>query len=384
MLRTIALCFLMQTGQPALDLNAVDPLDLRKDAPMQEDSNLGVPISTLTHIRGVRSNQISGQGLVVGLNGTGDQSQATRQLIASMFAQRDVNTSARDINAKNAAVVWVTAELPPFVENGSRINATVASLGDATSIVGGLLLQTQLMGTDGTVYALAQGSVVVGGFSAGGDGASVQKNHTTVGIVPKGGIIEETVAMRPVDDQGRMTLLLHDPEYTTARRIADAINGSYPGTAAMVDAGTVRLTIPQTLIDEEQQVAFISQVQRLSVRPEIPARIVINERTGTIVVGNGVRIEPVAINTGNLTFTIQERTVASQPGPFSDGVTERLDRTTVTAEEDINDTIVLDPGVDVSRIASDLNALGVSPRDIISLFIALKDAGALHGEIVRQ
>lgn len=350
-----------------------------------DPSVVGVPVGTLTHVKGVRANHIYGTGLVVGLNGTGDQSQATRKMLANIQANADLNIDARDINSKNAAMVLLTADLPPFAENGSHINVTVASLGDATSIVGGQLIQAPLYGDDGRVYALAQGAVVVGGFTASGDGAEVTKNHTTVGIVPNGAIVEETVRMRPVDDQGRITLMLHEPDFTTARRIADAIEARFPGIARPVDAGVVRVDIPEEWLASNGSVALLGEIQRLTVQPRIPARVVVNERTGTIVVGQGVRIEPVAVNVGNLHVTIRESAIASQPEEFAErGNTEVLDRTDITTDEELTDVIVLDPGVSVSAIAESLGALGVSSRDLISLLVALEEAGALHAELVRQ
>jgi len=342
-----------------------------------------VRVGDVTEVVGVRDNQLYGIGIVVGLHGTGDQSQVTKQLLANVLATQSINVEARSIQAKNVAAVTVTATLPPFARQGTKVDVVVSSMFDATSLVGGELLQVPLEAVDGEIYAAAQGQVLVGGFDVGGQAASVQKNHPTVGRVAGGALVERELPMSPLSDAGNLVLSLRSPSFATSLRLAEAINGRFPGAATALDSRSVRLKLAPPHAAGRDYVGFLAAVNSLTFEPDAPARVVINERTGTIVAGDWVRIGRVAISRGNLTFTIVERPEVSQPAPFSDkGKTEVVPRTEVTGEETGTQMIVLEEGVSVAKVAEALNALGLSPRDLIDIFQALAAAGALHAEIV--
>lgn len=341
-----------------------------------------VRIGDVTDVVGVRDNQLYGVGIVVGLNGTGDQSQVTKQLLANLLATQRINVDARSIQAKNVAAVTVTATLPPFAREGTKIDVVVASMFDASSLLGGELLQTPLEAVDGEIYAAAQGQVIVGGFSVGGQAASVQKNHPTVGRVPRGALIERELELTPLSDQGQVMLALRSPSFATAERLAAAINERFAGAATALDSRSVRLKLAESFASRKDYVGYLSEVNALLVEPDAPAKVVINERTGTIVAGEFVRIGRVAISHGNLTFSISETPEVSQPEPFSDtGRTEVVPRTDVKGEETGKGMVVLDESVSVAKVAEALNALGLSPRDLIGIFQSLAVAGALHAEI---
>lgn len=344
-----------------------------------------VRLKDLADLQGVRENQLIGNGLIVGLDGTGDKSSdLTNQELANFTTRFGVKVLAADIKSKNIAAVLVTAQLPPFAKKGAKIDVQISSIGDAKSLQGGILLQTPLVGADGRVYAVAQGAISVGGFSAGGGGAGsaqVQKNHPLVGRIPSGALVEREVPSDFAKD-GMIRLRLRHPDFTTAQRVAESVNKQWPASARAIDLSGVQVRIPDQVLAESELVQFVSKLESLTVTPDVAARVVINERTGTIVAGTGVRIAPTAISHGNLYITIKNTTVISQPGPLSAGETVLAEDQTTKASEEEAYVMVLQHGPTLGELAQALNALKLTPRDIIAIFQALKDAGALHAELV--
>lgn len=341
-------------------------------------------VKDLAGFEGVRENVLVGYGLVVGLNGTGDDLKkigATRQSLLGMFERLGINTRDDRLETANVAAVIVTAVLPPFARQGSRVDITVSSLGDADSLQGGSLAVTPLMGADGEVYAVAQGQVQVGGFVAQGAGATVTRGVPTSGRIPNGGIVEREVNFE-LADMNTMKVALHNPDFTTARRISDAIN-AYLGTTAAVamDPGTVQVVQPEGW--QGSMVDLMTQVEQLRVEPDQPARVVIDENSGVIVIGDDVRINTVAIAQGNLTIRVTETPQVSQPAPFSEtGETVVVPRTDIEIDDDSDRRLaVVNPGVSLQELVDGLNALGVGPRDMISILQAIKAAGALQADI---
>jgi flagellar P-ring protein precursor FlgI len=342
-------------------------------------------IRDLTTVAGVRSNQLIGYGLVVGLDGSGDQTtQApfTTQSLENMLQQFGivVPASARP-QLKNAAAVVVTASLPPFAKPGQAIDITVASIANARSLRGGELLMTPLRGADGNVYAMAQGSVVVGGVSARGrSGSSVQVNISDSGRVPSGATVERSVASS-FGSGGALVLNLNAPDFTTAARIAQAINQAYgAGTAQPLDGGSVSVRGPA---DPSQQVAWLGAIQSLEVQPgEAPARVVVNARTGTVVISSDVRVSAAAVAHGSIQVTVGEQPLVSQPPAFSNGQTAVVPSSSVQVSEDGAHMFTFGPGVDLNTIVRAVNQVGASPSDLISILQALKQAGALHAQLV--
>lgn len=339
-------------------------------------------IKDIVDIEGVRDNPLIGYGLVVGLNGSGDSlrnSPMTRRSLEAMLERLGVNTRDQNLNAKNVAAVTVTANLPPFAANGSRIDINVAAMGDAKSLSGGILLATPLMGADGRVYAVGQGPVAAGGFAASGDsGSSIVRNVPTSGRIPSGATIEREIAF-DLPAQTELRLSLRNPDLTTARRIAGAIN-AYLGVpvATATDPRTVRLVREPSLgLD---MTALLAEIEGLPIQPDQPARIVINESSGVIVMGENVRISPVAIAQGNLTITVQETPAVSQPNPLAQGDTTVVPQTTVQAVETGTQLAMLQ-GANLRDLIAGLNALGIGPRDVISILQALRAAGALQADI---
>ncbi len=341
-------------------------------------------IRDLVQVAGVRSNQLIGYGLVVGLDGSGDQTtQApfTTQSLENMLQQFGITVpaSARP-QLKNAAAVMVTAELPPFAKPGQAIDVTVASIGNAKSIRGGQLLMAPLRGADGNVYAVAQGSVVVGGVSAQGkSGSSVQVNISASGRIPNGASVERIVASSFAG--GDLTLNLNTADFTTAARIATAINQAYgAGTAQPLDGGSVSVRGPQ---DPAQKVAWLGAIQNLDVQPgDAPARIVVNSRTGTVVIGSDVRVTAAAVAHGAIQVAIGEQALVSQPAPFSKGQTAIVPSSSVQISEDGAHMFKFGPGVSLDTIVRAVNQVGATPSDLISILQALKQAGALHADLV--
>ena len=341
-------------------------------------------IKDITTFEGVRSNMLVGYGLVVGLNGTGDSlsnSPFTKQSLIGMLERLGVNVRDDALKTDNVAAVMVTATLPPFARHGTQIDVTVSALGDAKSLRGGTLLVTPLLGADGEVYAVAQGNPAVGGFSAGGKGTTVTKGVPTSARIPNGAIVEREVGFEMVNMK-RVKLSLRNPDFTTARRIAQAINAflGIPSAKAL-DPGTVMLTSPASY--KGDLVALLTDIEQLSVTPDQVARVVIDENSGIIVMGENVRISTVAIAQGNLTIRITETPQVSQPAPFSTtGTTTTVERTEITIDEGTGKKLtVLRSGVNLQEFVNGLNALGISPRDMITILQAVKTAGALQAEI---
>ena len=341
-------------------------------------------IKDIVDFEGVRENMLIGYGLVVGLNGTGDtlsSSIFTRESLVGMLERLGVNARDDSLKTDNVAAVMVTATLPPFAKQGTRIDLSLSAIGDADSLLGGTLLVTPLIGADGEVYAVAQGPVAVGGVSAGGAGAEVRKGVPTNGRVASGAIIEREISF---DLQGLDTLRisLRNPDFTTARRIAQAINSFVGGPIAQSrDSATVSLVVPDNY--RGKMVALITDIEQLRVTPDISAKVVIDEQTGIIVMGENVRISTVAIAQGNLTIRITETPQVSQPLPFSEeGETVTVPRTQIEIDEDEDKRLsVLSNSVTLQELVDGLNALGIGPRDMISILQAIKAAGALQAEI---
>jgi len=341
-----------------------------------------VRLKDIAAVEGVRANVLNGFGIVVGLNGTGDKDQTrfTTQALANALAKSGLSLQPSAIKVKNVALVLVQAELPPFARSGSRIDITVSSAGDAKSLQGGILLLTELKAVDGLTYAVAQGAVSIGGFAAGGAGASVQVNHPTTGRIPNGALVEREVQFELLAD-GRIRYLFDQADFTTMDRAVGAVNDLLGARYAFpVNSRVMEILIPPDKAGDP--VGFISMLENLTLEPDAIARIVINERTGTIVIGENVKVDRVAIAHGNLTIQIQTQNYAvPSPGAVpADTVIETNTTTTVDQGGEAR-VVVADEGISLGTIARTLNALKVSPRDIISIFQALKEAGAIHAEL---
>ncbi|MGF1621487.1 MAG: flagellar basal body P-ring protein FlgI [Rhodomicrobiaceae bacterium] len=343
-------------------------------------------IKDIISISGVRENQLVGYGLVIGLNGTGDSlrnSPFTEQSLQSMLDRMGVNVRKARPNTKNIAAVIVSAELPAFVGRGSRIDVTVSSLGDATSLVGGSLIMTPLAGPDSRIYAVAQGPVTVSGFSVGGAAEIITQNVPTSARIPNGALVELEPPSRFGEDR-YLVLELRNPDFATAVRVADAIN-SYSQrrygmrTAQERDLRTVTLKKPRSV----GAARFIAEIGSLPIQPDSPARVVVDERTGTIVIGNDVRVSTVAVAHGNLTVRVTETPIASQPLPFSEGETVVLPATQVTADQAGGKVAVVE-GANLQMLVSGLNRMGLKPPSIIAILQAIKSAGALQADLVVQ
>jgi flagellar P-ring protein precursor FlgI len=339
-------------------------------------------IKDLANIEGVRQNQLIGYGLVVGLNGTGDTLNNipfTRQSLQAMLERLGVNIRGQQIRTGNVAAVMVTANLPAFGTQGTRIDVTVSALGDAKSLQGGTLLVTPLLGADGNVYAVAQGSLAISGFQAEGEAAKIVRGVPTVGRISNGAIIEREIEFA-LNRLGQVRLALRNADFTTARRIASAIN-DFIGTptAEPLDPSTVQLTIPEKF--QGNVVALLTEIEQLQVEPDLAAKVVIDERSGIIVMGRDVRVSTVAVAQGNLTVTISEAPQVSQPQPFSRGQTRVVPRTRIGVQEDGRRLAVVREGVSLQQLVDGLNALGIGPRDLISILQAIKAAGAIQADI---
>ncbi|HZZ34584.1 MAG TPA: flagellar basal body P-ring protein FlgI [Caulobacteraceae bacterium] len=338
-------------------------------------------IKDIVEFEGVRENMLVGYGIVVGLNGTGDSlrnAPFTKQSLEAMLERLGVNTRDANLNTKNVAAVMVTAKLPAFAAAGSQIDATVSALGDAKSLLGGTLLVTPLLGADGQAYAVSQGTVQTGAVSASGaSGSSVVKGVPTAGRIAAGAIVEREIGFSLISmNQLRMTL--RNPDFTTARRISDAINGAYPGTAAALNPTIVVIRPPEG----QDMVSFVTSVENLQVQPDEPAKVVIDEVAGVVVMGDTVRISTVAIAQGNLTISVQETPRVSQPAPFSQGQTTTVPQSSVHVDEETGKRLlVLQDGASLATLVKGLNALGVTPRDMISILQTIKAAGALQADI---
>jgi flagellar P-ring protein FlgI len=341
-------------------------------------------IKDLTNVEGLRDNPLVGYGLVVGLDGSGDSlknAPFTRQSLQAMLERLGVNIRDEQLNPRNVAAVMVTANLPPFATQGTRIDVSVSALGDAKSLRGGTLLVTPLMGADGQVYAVAQGSVAVGGFSAEGEGSSVKQGVTTNGGISNGAIVEREIAFS-LNELASLRLPLRNPDFTTATRIAQSINASLgPGAAEATDEATVKLAVPPEF--RGNVVALLTKVEQLSVEPDQPAKVIIDENRGIIVMGENVRVSKVAIAQGSLTISITETPQVSQPNPFSKtGETVTVPRTAINVDSGKDKKLgILNDGVSLQALVNGLNALGVGPRDMISILQNIKAAGALQADI---
>jgi flagellar P-ring protein precursor FlgI len=343
-----------------------------------------VRIKDLVEFDGVRGNDLVGYGLVVGLDGSGDglrNAPFTEEIMTNVLERLGVNVTGEQFRPKNVAAVFVTASLPPFSRSGSQIDVTVSAIGDAKSLLGGTLIMTPLNAADGQIYAVAQGTIIAGGAVVEGDGARVTQGVPTSGTIPSGARVEREIDFE-LGSLTDMRLALRDADFTTALRIEDAINSDFGRRVAiMLDSGTVSLNIPQTRM---RSVAHaLGRIENISVEPERKARVVVDQRSGTIVMGDDVRISRVAVSQGNLTLRIQEQPLAVQPNPFAQGQTVVVPRTTVDIQEDDGTGLAEVPdGASLSEVIAGLNALGVAPRDMIDILKSIKAAGALHAEFV--
>ena len=340
-----------------------------------------VRLKDIAEINGVRKNQLVGYGLVVGLDGTGDGKKAvfTAQSIASMLQKMGVTINKADIKVENVAAVMVTADLPPFAKKGNRVDVLVSSMGDAKNLQGGTLMMTPLKGVDGKIYAVAQGPVNTGGFGAGGNASMVVKNFPTVGRVLSGAIIEREVPHQ-FNQRDSLLFSLHNPDFNTAATVVNTINATYAQPVARAeDAGTIKISIPEPYVGNA--VPFLASLSTIEVEPDNDAKVVINERTGTVVMGEQVRISTIAIAHGNLSIVVKENANVSQPLPFSDGRTAVTPNTQINVEEDASKLMVVPKGIRIGQVVNALNALGVTPRDLIAIFQAIKAAGALQADL---
>jgi flagellar P-ring protein precursor FlgI len=350
-----------------------------------------VRIKDIAQLHGVRDNQLIGYGLVTGLSGTGDDMRRTKftlQAIYNMMTRHGITLNPeriREIRIKNVAAVMVIATLPPFAKTGSTIDIQVSSMGDAKSLAGGTLLMTPLLGADSQVYAVAQGPLAIGAFSFGGKTAQVQKNHPTVGRVPGGAIVENTVAFE-IGESGSLEYQLRDADFTTSANMSNAINRRFgTGTAFPDSSGSVKINIPGQF--SKNVVEFVAAIESLDIEADSTAKVVVNERTGTIVMGKDVRLSTVAVSHGNLSLIVREDYEVSQPNPFtpfSRGRTVITPQTDISVTEDEGELVLLDmkKGISLGEIANALNAIGATPRDLIAIFQAIKASGSMHGELI--
>ena len=343
----------------------------------------GARIKDLTSIGGSRDNQLFGYGLVVGLAGDGDSSsEVTQNSLGNAMSRFGLSVDSEQLKADNVAAVMITATMPPFAREGTRIDITVSSIGDAESIQGGVLVQAPLMGADGVVYAVAQGEVQVGGFIGGANGpggAIVQKNHPTVGKVPNGAIVEREIEMDYIKS-GSLGLVLMNPDFDTASRMAEAINQIFPQSTIAMDSSSLKVAIPELF--EGREVDFISTIGGITIDPDTAAKVVINERTGTIVATAGVRVSTVAVSHGAITVTVARDTTISQPGAFSNGNTEVVDNVNTGVQEQKGSFYVINEYPTINQVTAALNAMGVTTREMMSILQAMKTAGALQAELI--
>ena len=350
------------------------------------DADLAVRVKDLADIEGVRSNQLSGYGLVVGLNRTGDRVQQNlyaRQTLQNLLERMGISAEGNAMKPENIATVLVTAQLPPFARQGSKLDVTVSSIGDARSLQGGTLVLTPLKGIDGQVYAVAQGSVSIGGISAGNSGNSVEINHPTVGRMPNGATVERTVPTE-LGANDSLTLVLRNEDFSTAAKLNQIINVKFGwGTAKALDARNVSVNIPKNYADD--RVRFIAELESLRLTPERRAKIVINERTGTIIMGREVKLSAVAISQGGVTVRIGTEYDVYQPGPLTQVKEDTVvPTTTVEVKEKKAESIILPDGATIDEVVRGLRTLGVSARDIISILQAIKSAGAMNADLEMQ
>ena len=355
---------------------------------------LGVRVKELGRVDGVRENMISGYGIVTGLAGTGDtsRSQATLQSVANALREFGLNVTPQQLSSRNVAAVLVTATLPPFARSGDRVDVIVASMGDARSLTGGALLMTPLYGADRRIYALAQGAVLIGGYKFELNQNMVQKNHPTTGIVPEGAMVEAELNATVLAADGTMKLVLFEPDYTTASRIAAAVNEKLAAPATAIDAGRVQVSVPAE--NQARLVDFLARLESLTVQPDLRARVVINERTGTVVSGGGVRLSKVSVAHGDLKVNITTDFLVSQPqifGGFDSNVnvgrgvrTAIVPQTRIEANESGMNSVTMPDGATVSDLVAALKQVRSTTRETIAILQSIKRAGALHADLVIQ
>jgi flagellar P-ring protein precursor FlgI len=351
------------------------------------DARAGARLKDVALIAGARDNQLVGYGLVTGLAGDGDKDPVySVQSIANMLQRFGVTVPPATVSTKNLAVVMITAEIPPFLKNGARLDVMVSSFGDAKSLQGGVLLQTPLYGADGKIYAVAQGALAVGGFvggAGGGGGATVQKNHPTVAKIAGGALVEREIPSTIVRNSS-IELLLREPDFTSAARLAMAINEVFTNSATALDPTSIRVKMPEGL-PEEAAVDFIARLESIEFIPDIPARVIINERTGTIVATSRIRIAACAVSHGELTISVANSQDVSQPNAMSKGGTTAVtSRTDTQVNEAKARLITLNEMPTIEQVAAGLNSIGVTPRDMMSIFQSLKEAGALQAELIMR
>lgn len=345
--------------------------------------SFGVRLKDIMDVEGVRGNFLVGYGLVVGLKGTGDgdQTKFTVQSVVNMLEKFGIRVPKEQVKLKNVAAVLVTAYLPPFAKPGQRIDVEVSALGDAKSLQGGTLLMTPLTGPDGRVYALAQGPVSIGGFAVAGAGAQAQVNHPTVGKIPNGAIVEKEVPMDNINSLDKLTISLRTEDFSTVSQVADNINTYLKGKyATPTDIKNIELSIPERY--RGRVVNLLGEIGLLAIKPDSPARVVIDEKTGTVIMGENVRISKVAVAHGNLSVEIKETPEVVQPLPFGRGETTLVPRTEITAKEEKAKIVVLEEGATLGELVRALNAVGATARELIAVLQALKASGALHADLI--
>lgn len=343
-----------------------------------------VRLKDLVEFDGVRSNDLIGYGLVVGLNGSGDglrNSPFTEEIMANILERLGANVTGEKFRPKNVAAVFVTANLPPFARSGSQIDVTVSAIGDAKSLRGGTLVMTPLNAADGQIYAVAQGAIIAGGVSVEGEAAAVTRGVPTSGVIPSGARVEREVDF-DFSELTSLRLALRQPDFTTALRIENRINARFGrGVAFMDDAGTISISISEMRVPSPAHA--IGRIENLLIEPEQKARVVVDQRSGTIVMGEDVRISRVAVSQGNLTLRVQEAPVAVHPNPFAQGETVMVPRTDVAIDQERGTSLAEVPsGTTLSEVVAGLNALGVAPNDMIDILKSIKAAGALHAEFI--
>jgi flagellar P-ring protein precursor FlgI len=338
-------------------------------------------IKDIAAFEGVRTNQLVGYGLVVGLNGTGDRSQTyfSTQTLANMLQRNGISVNATQVRVKNIAAVMVTADLPPFVHPGSSVDITVSSIGDAQSIQGGVLIMTPLFGANNEIYVTAQGQIVLGGFSAGGDSNRVQTNHPTVGRIPNGGLVEKDVIV-DFSKKSSLKLVLNRSDFTTATCAVRAINESSGATiASAVDGRTIAIQVPA--VYSQRIIEFMSMIENAKMEVDYPARVVVNEKTGTIIFGKDVKIAEVSIIHGSLSLQVGTTYNISQPQSLSGGQTTVIPEQTISVHEEKGRNVMLREGASVEEVVRALNTIGAGPRDVVAILQAIKAQGALRAEL---
>lgn len=339
-------------------------------------------VKDLASFKGVRSNQLIGYGLVVGLNGTGDTSSSEfmQKSLGEALSRMGISANHKNFKVKNVAAVMVTAKLPPFSRKGSKIDVIISSIGDAKSLQGGTLLMTPLKAANQEIYAVAQGPISIGGFSVESNDNTIQQNHPTVGRIANGAYVEREVELK-LANMTKLNLSIHNPDFTTALRMATKINSLLKGKhAKAVDSGSVEIEIPRKF--RRKIVQLIARVESVEVQPDTQARVVLNERTGTVVMGENVKISTVAVAHGNLTIQVTTEQQVSQPNMFSTGQTRVVPKTSILADTGDEGRIGIVEGVSIGELVRALNELGVAPRDLIAILQAIKTAGALQAEII--